>query len=351
MPKPKVSVIVPVYNTEKYLKRCLDSLMGQTLKDLEIILVDDGSKEPCALLCDEFAQKDSRIKVIHKANAGLGYARNTGLEAASGEYIAFVDSDDYVEPQMYEKLYGAAMAFHADLVLSGMCFVGGNTFSEEDEHRARPYFQKDTVFENESIQDLLLGVVGALPQESDDSRYGLSVCKNLFRNALIQEKQIWFMSERVVLSEDLLYMVDYIKKITRAVGIPGAYYNYCRNGESLSKSYNPTRFDKMFVLLKELEEHLDGFVSEEEYRIYLDRWAQSFARVFCSKEIVHARDAKISYMELRKQLKRICAHPVIHGVLDRYPWYRLPVKQAAFAFAMKYKLYFLQRLMVLLRDR
>ena len=90
MAKPRVSVIVPVYNTEKYLKRCLDSILNQTLSDIEIIIVDDGSKEACALLCDQFAKLDSRIKVVHKQNAGLGFARNTGLSEANGEYVGFV---------------------------------------------------------------------------------------------------------------------------------------------------------------------------------------------------------------------------------------------------------------------
>ena len=128
MTKPKVSVIVPVYNTEKYLKRCLDSIVNQTLKEIEIIIVDDGSKEACALLCDEISSRDSRIKVIHKKNGGLGFARNTGIEAANGEYVGFVDSDDYIEPLMYERLYGAAAKRDADIAISGICFVGGNTF-------------------------------------------------------------------------------------------------------------------------------------------------------------------------------------------------------------------------------
>ena len=131
MTAPKVSVIVPVYNTEKYLKQCIDSISSQTLSQIEIILVDDGSKEECALLCDELAQSDSRIKVIHKTNAGPGLARNTGMEASSGEYIGFVDSDDYVKPEMYEALYTSAVKYNADLVVSGICFVGGNTVSPE----------------------------------------------------------------------------------------------------------------------------------------------------------------------------------------------------------------------------
>ena len=94
MAAPKVSVIVPVYNTEKYLQQCITSITSQTIREIEIIIVDDGSREECAVLCDSLAKTDDRIKVIHKENAGPGFARNTGIEAAMGEYIGFVDSDD-----------------------------------------------------------------------------------------------------------------------------------------------------------------------------------------------------------------------------------------------------------------
>ncbi len=351
MTKPKVSIVVPVYNTEKYLNRCLESLVEQTLKEIEIIIVDDGSKETCALLCDELANSDIRIKVIHKKNGGLGYARNTGIEAASGEYVGFVDSDDYIEPVMYERLYEAATQNNAELAISGICFVGGNTFSQTDDIIKKSYFEKDTVFENEQIKDLLLGVIGALPSEPDDSRYGVSVCKNIFKMDLIKNKDLKFLSEREILSEDTLFMVDYIKNITCAVGVSGAYYCYCRNDDSLSKSYNSTRFERSIVFLNELEKQIENTVSKQEYKIYLDRLIQGFGRILCSQEIVHARDNKIKFTVLRKRLKEICTHEKIKDVLKTYPWYKLPVKQAAFAFAMKYKLFLLQKIMVLLRDR
>ena len=351
MAKPKVSVVVPVYNTEAYLKRCLDSLVKQTLQELEIIVVDDGSQNACALLCDELAATDARIRVIHKENGGLGFARNTGIEAATGEYIGFVDSDDFIEPTMYETLYTKATEYHADLVLSGISFVGGNTFSESNSVLPKSYFEKDTLFAKENLNTLLLGVVGALPHEPDDSRYGVSVCKNIFKTAVLKENDLRFLSEREILSEDTLFMVDCIKTISCAVGVSGAYYCYCRNGASLSKAYNRHRFERSIVFLNALEQRIADTVSREEYRLYLDRLTQGFGRVLCSQEIVHAHEENIRYSELRKRLKEICTKHEIATALKTYPWHKLPVKQAAFAFAMKYKLFFLQKCMVLLRDR
>ena len=351
MTAPKVSVIVPVYNTEKYLRQCIDSISSQTLSQIEIILVDDGSEEECALLCDELALSDPRIKVIHKTNAGLGMARNTGMEAASGEYIGFVDSDDYVKPEMYETLYTSAVKYNADLVVSGICFVGGNTFRQSGDFTEKQYFEEDTVFENEDKKNLLLGVVGALPKESEDSRYGVSVCKNIFRRSLVVRENLEFLSERKFMSEDTLFMVDYMKDATRAVGIPGAFYCYRRNDESFSKSYKSDRLGKVLIFLAELEKHIKDTLSKEDYRLYLDRLTQGYARILCSQEIMYAREKKLKYRDLRARLKQICTNETMESVLRSYPWYQLPKKQAAFAFAMKHRLYYIQKLMVLLRAR
>ena len=113
----KISVIVPVYKVEPYLSRCLDSIINQTYRNLEIILVDDGSPDRCGEICDEYARQDSRIRVIHKANGGLSDARNHGIDVAIGDYIAFVDSDDYIATDMYEKMLARLELDNSDMVV------------------------------------------------------------------------------------------------------------------------------------------------------------------------------------------------------------------------------------------
>lgn len=115
MEEKLISIIVPVYNVEKYLKECIDSVISQTYKNLEIILVDDGSTDKSGEICDEYSKKDSRIKVIHKENGGLSDARNVALDIAKGEYIGFVDSDDYVEKDMFETLYKLAEEHNTEI--------------------------------------------------------------------------------------------------------------------------------------------------------------------------------------------------------------------------------------------
>lgn len=134
MKNDKVSVIVPVYKVEKYLNKCVDSIISQTYKNLEIILVDDGSPDNCPRICDEYAQKDDRIKVIHKQNGGLSDARNAGIDVASGEYIAFVDSDDYINKLMIETLYKDMIVNNVDISVVGYKYVAeGEKISSDEE--------------------------------------------------------------------------------------------------------------------------------------------------------------------------------------------------------------------------
>lgn len=350
MKRAKVSIIVPVYKTEKYLKRCLDSLINQTLSDIEIILVDDGSPDLSPQLCDNAAEKDGRIKVIHKKNEGLGMARNTGLKAACGEYIGFVDSDDYVKPDMFEYLCSTAEINNADLVMSGVCFVGGNMFGKKDEYSEEYFFDKETVFETEADRKkLLLGIAGALPHEERDCRYGASVWKNIYKRETIIKNDVRFLSEREYLSEDTLFNIDFIPHIKKAVGTEKAFYCYCRNESSLSKSYNPERLEKSMFFVQTLQKKLAEQMPESEYSIYLKRLSQAFGRVLCSQEILHASENGIPYAALRGRLKKICTSRMVTEALETYPLHRLPAKQAVFAFLMKHRLYLMQKAMVSLR--
>ena len=124
---PLISVIVPVYNVEAWLPRCGDSILSQTYENLEILLVDDGSTDDSGLICEEYAKKDTRIRVIHKENGGLSSARNSGLDAASGEYIGFVDSDDWIEPEMYAEMLSLMLKSDAQIVCAGRYDVAGGT--------------------------------------------------------------------------------------------------------------------------------------------------------------------------------------------------------------------------------
>lgn len=352
MPQPKVSIIVPVYNVEKYLERCINSLKSQTLEDIEIILVDDSSTDSSLEICNAAAMEDSRIKVIHKANEGAGKARNAALEIAMGEYIGFVDSDDFVGEDMFEILCAKAEKYNSDLVMSGVLFVDGNMFSQEGECVRKNYFDKDTHFEtDEDLKKLRMGIVGATPEDADDSKYGMSIWKNLFRHEIIKKNSITFESEREMLSEDALFMIDFISCIGKATGINEAFYNYCRNEDSISKSYKKDRFEKSLVFVAEVEKRFKKDTDQKEYQIYIDRFWQAMCRVLCSQEIMYAKDNNIKYIDLKKRLKAVCTHSLTVRALKAYPIGTLPLKQRVFAYGIKYRLYFLLKVLVGLRSK
>ena len=195
MAQPKVSIIVPIYNAEEYLERSIGSLRAQSLQEIEIILVDDSSTDGSLAFCRKAAEEDPRIKVLHKPNEGAGMARNAALAVAEGEYIGFLDADDYVEREMFATLYEKAEQTKSDLVLSGVIFEDGTMFSRDGNRDVKRYFETDTLMEGEALTELRMGIIGAKPSEPDDSKYSMSIWKNLFRHAVIRENHLTFQSD------------------------------------------------------------------------------------------------------------------------------------------------------------
>lgn len=346
-----VSIIVPVYKVEKYLDRCVESLVGQTLKNIEIILVDDGSPDGCPAMCDAWRRRDGRIKVIHKENGGLGFARNSGLEIACGRFVGFVDSDDYVAPDMFEKLFSAAMKENADIAMCGFRCIGGIMTEKQGAEQEINCFEKYTVFRGkEGIDRLMLDISGALPSEKQDSKYGFSSVKNIYSAEIIKKNGLRFLSEREVASEDVFFLLDFLDLVNCAVGVPGAYYCYCRNCESLSKSYRNDRFEKCSVIIDGINEHLARRMPKSVYGIYTDRLFQAYARAVLMQEIQFSEQNGLSRKELNERLRTVCRSERLRNTLKHYPWYKLPLTQAVFAFTMRFSLIHIQKLLVRLKS-
>lgn len=235
---PKVSIIVPCYGVEKYLDRCMESLVNQTLRDIEIILVDDVSPDRVPEMCDDWAEKDSRIKVIHKEmNEGLGYARNSGIEIAQGEYVAFVDSDDFVDSCMYAPLYREAKKSNADAVFCGFKVEEKNSsWTEKSEVEDR------TEFRTKKIDSFVLDMIASAPRKKIERRYWMSVWHAIYKRDIIENCHIRFPSERDVVSEDIPFQCDFLQKSSNIVYLPDCYYYYCLNNTSLTKTFKKEKF-------------------------------------------------------------------------------------------------------------
>lgn len=211
-----ISVIVPVYNVEDYLTRCVDSIRSQTYENLEIILVDDGSKDGSGKICDAYAAKDSRIRVIHKPNGGLSSARNTGIEAATGEYLAFVDSDDWIEPEMYGHMLSLMGRYDARLVCAGRYDVDGAT--GEKTVGLCPETE-EAVSAEEMVGRIFLW-------DGCDS----SACDKLYHRSLFET----FRYPEGKVCEDVPTTYQIVLQAPNAVFCPKPFYNYYHRSGSIS---------------------------------------------------------------------------------------------------------------------
>lgn len=331
MTRPKVSIIVPVYNVEKYFDRCMQSLMNQTLREIEIILVDDKSPDNCPAMCDEYAKQDSRIKVIHKKNGGLGYARNSGMEIATGEYVAFVDSDDFVDVEMYENLYNIARKKKIDTVYSGFDIISmnGNISNSIIE------FSELTFFENENqIKNFLLDMVGMEYDYPKDRKIEMCVWRAIYSTEIIKRNNIFFNSEREFISEDIIFHIDYLPNTQKIAYTPDVFYHYCKNEESLTGKFKTGRFAKDKILHNEIKRKLSLLYSPEEYNIRVDRSFIGYIRSCVYKRST----AGISHQVVKKEIQNICFDNDLQATLKHFKYSRLPLKQYLLTIPIRFKL-------------
>ena len=216
---PKVSVVIPVYNAEKYLNRCLDSVVNQKFIDWECILIDDGSSDNSGIICDDYAQKDKRFKTIHKRNGGPSVARNEGIKNSTGKYLCFIDSDDWVDSLYLQQLIENAIEDVPSLIITG--------FIKEDINGPSKHEHKDELYTEESFHKMF--------EERKFCFEGYPFGK-LYNIELINNNNIRF-NPHVKFSEDLIFNLDYILCIKHIKFISGTAYHYMNdNPSSLIKS-------------------------------------------------------------------------------------------------------------------
>lgn len=221
---PKVSIIIPVYNTEKYLRKCLESVRNQTLEDIEIICVDDGSTDASVDILDEYARVDARIQVIHKANGGLVSARKAGIAIASGIYAGYVDSDDWIEPDMYERLCYAMEDSHVELVTCGYYLEGSYISTHLDT-------VSEGIYNGEEIKYLRDHTIYNMECRETGLRGGL--CFKLFSTALLKEVQ-QMIPDEISIAEDKVCLLRYILECSSVYVLRHPLYHWVIRQSSMS---------------------------------------------------------------------------------------------------------------------
>ena len=266
-----ISVIIPVYNVEQYVESCLNSVINQSYTNLEIILVDDGSTDRSGEVCDQYALKDNRIKVIHEENAGLGEARNRGVRIASGDYICFVDSDDWIEEDYCKELVKAAERTNSDIAICGYneCFKDGKT----------PKVKYDDCFTTTGKEILHYTMTA-------NSKYwfNISVWNKLYKREIISG--LWFKSR---VYEDIMYNAESMYKANKIAYINQCLYNYRTNreGSIISKGFQRKTIE---FEMKFKEERVDFFKRNNE--IKLARYAEAV--------VIHDKLLYYAFMSLSK---------------------------------------------------
>lgn len=250
-----VSVIVPIYQVEAYLPKCLDSILAQTYTDYELILVNDGTKDNSPAIMEAYARRDERIRLVHKENGGLSSARNAGLDIARGKYIAFVDSDDYIEPTLLEDTVHAAETSGADQVLFNYRLVDAEGTHE-------PYLH----FEDEVIDLEQLGLAKYFYHYWMPYKHGQEAWSKLYRRDVIEQNGLRYAPNVEIFAEDTLFSAMYLLHTRKIAALKKAYVNYVQRGDSLMAMKKPNLARRLMTLSVRLCEYAASIGREAEIR-------------------------------------------------------------------------------------
>lgn len=322
-----VSIVVPVYNVEKYLRQCVDSILSQSYKDFEIILVDDGSTDNSGTICDEYAENPV-IRVFHKQNEGLGMARNTGIDAAKGDYVAFLDSDDYWYSDALEKLMSAIEQNGADT-----CIGGYTRVNNEGEVLLAERPQNEVFRDGRAKDEFFPRLMGSLPDKKDSFRP--SVWNSVYSLKLIREHNVRFPSEREYIAEDIVFDTDYYRRSQCVCTIDSASYCYRVTPGSLTQSYKPDRFDKVVYLYKELFGRLPAYGYTDDCVLRANRQFFVYLRSCISQE--DTQRSKKSKRDALKSIRQICGNEFTRQCISGYPVSKMGFPQRVFLRLVKMK--------------
>lgn len=321
----KASIIVPVYNTEQYLDQCVNTLINQTYSNFEMILVDDGSKDECRLRCDYWSKQDERITVIHKVNGGLSSARNAGLQASSGRFICFVDSDDWVDSQMLEKAVLFLEQNDADIVFF--------PYLRESETKSKPvhFYNESRVFCGEEIKTKLVrklvGPLGSAVAHPEQMDWCSTAWGKLYRTTCIEKNDNPFVDLSVIGTfEDGLFNIGAFSKAKTVVYLDECLYHYRRiSAGQLTGTYKPRFFEqteKLFTIMENMPEvkAVDPGLEALNNRIALGMSAQA----------MNISRAKTNYIDKKKFTKYVLNSDRYKNAFRKLDTHEMPMHWRAF---------------------
>lgn len=330
-----ITVVIPVYNVRTYLNKCIKSVVNQTYRNLQILLIDDGSTDGSSSLCDEIADSDSRIQVIHKLNSGLGLTRNVGIDNAKGKYITFIDSDDYLSTDLIENLYQGIIQNKSEICIAGFTRVNN---SENVLYQEK--YENQYIVGSKAVKSTFEKMLGSLPEEHDSIK--MSVWSNLYSVNIIDKFDLKFVSERKIISEDIIWNAHYFSKINKVQFISSCGYFYRYNNCSLSQSYKKDRFRKTISLYNILRTLV------YKNALSKDALLRTQKQLFINVRSCIIQERQMRFLQQVKNIKKMVNNSDLILVLQEYPIHRLSLKQKIFVILLKNKSYFIISLLNLI---
>lgn len=308
----KISVIIPIYKVEPYLRQCLDSVVNQTHRNLEIILVDDGSPDNCGAICDEYAAKDDRITVIHKENGGLSAARNDGMERATGEWITFVDSDDWCELDYYEQLLSEIDKQDHDVDV----FCAGGYYGEYDNKTVMvSSFVKNVQYNHEEAEGLMAKcLIGNYRDLAGSGNGGLSSpWDKLYRTSFLRKYHLEFDTTSKA-SEDLQFNFQAFDRAQQVSGCTYVGYHYRMVATSITKGFNPQKPQIHYDVISKLYSYMEQRELNPQIQQAID--ARCFVFMLNAFQVCYFHPANTKpYKEVAREIKDMKTWPYYHDAI------------------------------------
>lgn len=346
--RPKISIIVPVYLSEPFLNQCVESLISQTLKEIEIILVNDGSPDNSLKICEYYSFNDQRVKIIDKKNGGAADALNRGTYAAEGDYLMYLDADDWVEQETCEEALKAAVSYNADIVIWSYLNEYQNKTS-----KAIPEYDSVMVFESEYLLNLrrrMIGLVGSElknPIRTDSINAGWA---KLYRRTLFADKINYWVNSDIIGSSDVFFNIQIFSKSHKVVYINKFYNHYRRsNPNSLTANYNDTLFQKSLRLF----ELIENFISINKLGIEFNNALNNRIALSTINNVLSICSPKnsSSNFEKLKNIKKVLNNPIYNTALVQLELKYIPFHWLLFFFVAKVRFAFGVYLLGLLMNK
>ena len=325
-----ISIVVPVYNVEELLPRCVESIMAQTKENIEIILVNDGATDGSGIVCDTYAKKDQRIKVIHKPNGGLTSAWKAGAEAAQGAYLGFIDSDDWIDEEMYERMWESAAKYDSDVVVCGLVFDYEDPSMEKRQEISD--FQKE-FYDRKELE-------AVFPTLINDGRFfGRTLqparVTKLYRRALV-EKNMSLCHESVSVGEDMQLTLPALLEAKSMSVVKDFYpYHYWFNQNSMTGKFDPNYLDKIKVMEKRLKE-ISDLKGVFDFKPQITNDFLGLAVIGLKNGVVRNTEGQKSAIGI---IKKYCDDREVQEALKTHTMNRLPMTIRMFLLLMKGRIY------------